>query len=110
MPSLPLACLQVIYTSSRSDEEFLEALRKPSISDASEPPHEVWHSLSGLSELKHVEFLAEIERTEALHLTQLHKGLASGTKCTSRSLKDWDVRIQNPSEEAQVHQYQLHAL
>lgn len=49
MPSLPLTCLQVIYTSSRSDEAFLEALRKPSIPDASDPPHEVWHRLSGWS-------------------------------------------------------------
>ena len=99
MPSLPLACLQVIYTSSRSDEAFLEALRKPSFPDASESPHEVWHF-----QLKHVGFLADVEGTEPLHLTRLHKGLGSGTECTSRYL---EFRM---LQKAQVRQYQSQAL
>ena len=32
---------QVIYTSSRADEAFLAALRKPALPEASEQPFEV---------------------------------------------------------------------
>ncbi len=59
-----MSCEQVLYTSSRADEAFLDALRKPALPEAPQQPFEVCimytsHHLSSLMSLK-------LRRTQAL--------------------------------------------